>query len=830
MAEGIRLDLSLVDRFTGAMKEPHAALVRLQKTTAETKFKFQYAWASMEDAVRRFSVSGPAEKVKQLAAAMHSAIEKMKAGWSQLQLGVARAGGGIANVVTKIRQSLTSLPAMIASSAIALGFAAAIKSGLQFNATLETLQIQFKVMTGDAQRAKNIMGELVKFAAKTPFELAEVATAARVMMAFGIQGTEMLRRVGDAAAAAQRPMEEVAMTFGRIKSGAFGEAFQRLAEMGLATRSMLEAEGLKFDKSGSYTGSVNQAMDAISRIVDTRFKGMMEQMSQTFSGKISTIKDSFSILLGVATGRTFDMLKGKLDRLDSGLQRLVSNGTAGAIGEAMAKPIGWVVEKLLWMLDNLPKVLGWFAKIGQTISLVWDTMKAGAAWVYNAFSAIVTLITEKLGAVGKAAAKAMAQTGGVSAANPGSTLAFGANLMANLFNQKDGGAGAKAAEKNIRQTLADALAAPGITQTWRDGWAKIQGSTFTMPRRGGLTFLEEMLRGSGGGPGLDASPEPRGLDWRAQLGVGGANRRQIGPVSPFAGASTAAVVGGGGIDRSADLSRNMEFDAANARFEALVTVQGKMAAIDAEYRKNSQDMWREYYTSLGGMAQDLFVDSMTTLILEKSENLKQALNGIWQSMKASFVRMTIDMATSWAVMQVKKMVAERAAQAGATAGQVAASVPKIAALTAETAAYAAAGTAGYYSSMSWAGPFGIPVATAMTASMNAAIIASRAINMIGAFRTGGLVPGGGSGNADDKYAKVSGGEFMQPQAAVNHYGKDFMEDVRTMRFTPAGGTTLNLSFPISGGAGNAADLRRDIEREVVPILESLVKQRRLKVA
>ena len=51
---------------------------------------------------------------------------------------------------------------------------------------------------------------------------------------------------------------------------------------------------------------------------------------------------------------------------------------------------------------------------------------------------------------------------------------------------------------------------------------------------------------------------------------------------------------------------------------------------------------------------------------------------------------------------------------------------------------------------------------------------------------GGLVHGDGTGTSNSVLLRGSAGEFMQPDAAVRHYGVGFMQDVQHLRYTPAG--------------------------------------------
>lgn len=83
----------------------------------------------------------------------------------------------------------------------------------------------------------------------------------------------------------------------------------------------------------------------------------------------------------------------------------------------------------------------------------------------------------------------------------------------------------------------------------------------------------------------------------------------------------------------------------------------------------------------------------------------------------------------------------------------------------------------------------------------AAIGLAAVVGAIAAFATGGMVEGPGSGTSDSVLARLSNGEFVQPAAAVSHYGADFMESIRNRTFDPSGAVAGGLAKPSLGAGG-----------------------------
>lgn len=103
----------------------------------------------------------------------------------------------------------------------------------------------------------------------------------------------------------------------------------------------------------------------------------------------------------------------------------------------------------------------------------------------------------------------------------------------------------------------------------------------------------------------------------------------------------------------------------------------------------------------------------------------------------------------------------------------------------------------------------------------------------GGFYNGGLIPGQSPSNpnVDNLMASVDGhgairvrsGEFIQPEPAVNFYGEDFMNKIRTMslpRFN-MGGSVGGYSAPSAGAGGTQTDV---ITAEVLAALQRLAER------
>lgn len=212
------------------------------------------------------------------------------AGMMGARKAISLSSSAVTRLASGIRIGATI--ATVAGTAIAGVFALVAKSAIGAAAEAETFATSFEVLLGSASAAKQRMAELAKFANTTPFELPEVAAASRTLetLTKGALSTgKGLTLVGDLAAGTNTRFEEIAVTVGRlydaIRSGrTAGESLNRLQEVGgLTNRSKIEG----LITAGRTAEAWKEAQSQLSR-----YSGMMDKQSKTWTGRMSTFGDS----------------------------------------------------------------------------------------------------------------------------------------------------------------------------------------------------------------------------------------------------------------------------------------------------------------------------------------------------------------------------------------------------------------------------------------------------------------------------------------------------------------------------------------------------------
>ena len=209
------------------------------------------------------------------------------------QLGkVQREMRGMTSNITNLGQKMTR---NITLPLAALG-AAAVKSA----ADLETLETSFISLTGGAEQAKDMVQQLNKFTAETPFQLEAVGKAARQLIAAGTGIDEVntqLQFLGDIAATSGSSIDEIAAIFAKVqaKGKVELENLNQLAERGIPIFTALsEATGLLPSELGAGAVSVEQFNKTLKSFAEEGgfAEGAMSRLSQTAAGQFSTALDN----------------------------------------------------------------------------------------------------------------------------------------------------------------------------------------------------------------------------------------------------------------------------------------------------------------------------------------------------------------------------------------------------------------------------------------------------------------------------------------------------------------------------------------------------------
>lgn len=224
---------------------------------------------------------------------------------SKVKEGVRRIQAELSGVSGSLRTFGTGVAAAGATATAAFGsMLAALAWPAKAAADLETIGVQFEVMTGSARDAKVILAELQKFAASTPFDFPGLAKAAQTLLAYGISNEKIMpaiRALGDVSGGSQEKLERLAVAFGQTQSKGklMAQEVNQMVENGFnplqeisRTTGMTMKQLFKEMEDGNISADMVSAAFVSATRAGGNFFGMMDRQSQTAIGRLGVLRDS----------------------------------------------------------------------------------------------------------------------------------------------------------------------------------------------------------------------------------------------------------------------------------------------------------------------------------------------------------------------------------------------------------------------------------------------------------------------------------------------------------------------------------------------------------
>lgn len=251
-----------------------------------------------------------------------------------------------------------------------------VKSGLEYNASMQSYLTNFKVMLGSEEQAAEKLAEIRKMAASTPVSLDDLTSGTQTLLQFGIavdDTTGVLQQLGDISLGNADKLQTLVRAYGKMSSAQkvtlenvnmmIDAGFNPLNQICTATgESMADLYKRISDGKVSFA-ELEAAVESATSQGGQFYNGMLEA-SQTFSGRMSTLKDNVSALTGELTSGLFE-----------------------ALGELVVK----VNEAAVSFLDDEEKMSQLKDTLGNLASVV---TAAGTAFVaYKGYLALTTAAT-----------------------------------------------------------------------------------------------------------------------------------------------------------------------------------------------------------------------------------------------------------------------------------------------------------------------------------------------------------------------------------------------------------------------------------------------------
>lgn len=191
--------------------------------------------------------------------------------------------------------------------------------------TFQQLEIKFTSMLHSGEKAKKLMGELVDFAANTPFDLKGVSQSATQLVAYGTAADgviDRLTRLGNIAAGLSQPIGDLVYLYGTsmTQGKLMTQDLNQFAGRGVPIfEELAKVIGVNKDEIRGLAEQGKISFSYLEQVVDNltnkggMFYNLMENQSKTVSGKISNLGDTIDTIYNDLGKSNDKFINGALD-------------------------------------------------------------------------------------------------------------------------------------------------------------------------------------------------------------------------------------------------------------------------------------------------------------------------------------------------------------------------------------------------------------------------------------------------------------------------------------------------------------------------------------
>lgn len=226
----------------------------------------------------------------------------------------------------------------------------AVKQGTDFNQAMEKYRVAYTNMLGSAEQAQAVLNQIKQDAAHTPLNVDSLVQANQLLISAGVdagKARSTILALGDAVSATSGgndALSRMAANLQQIKNVGKASAVD-IKQFAMAG---IDIYGILADYTGKSTAEVQNmtvTYDLLTAALQKaseeggRYYNAMETQSQTMSGRIETLKDNWSQLLGTLTeglteteGKLVTAASGWVQRLQEAFETSGANGLMQAGG------------------------------------------------------------------------------------------------------------------------------------------------------------------------------------------------------------------------------------------------------------------------------------------------------------------------------------------------------------------------------------------------------------------------------------------------------------------------------------------------------------------
>ena len=235
-------------------------------------------------------ISGGLDRVNKKMDALKGYTDEAKKGLS-----------GLENMSDRVKKSLVGL-------GMAFSMKGLVSEVANVRGQFQQLEVAFNTMLGSAEKADALMGQLVRTAAITPFDLEGVAQGAKQLLAYGMEAenvNETLTRLGDIAAGLSMPLNDLVYLYGTTMAQGrlYTQDLNQFTGRGIPMiQELAKVFGVAESKVKDLVEAGKVGFPEVQKVIEnltgegSKFGGLMEEQSKTITGQISNIEDAIATM------------------------------------------------------------------------------------------------------------------------------------------------------------------------------------------------------------------------------------------------------------------------------------------------------------------------------------------------------------------------------------------------------------------------------------------------------------------------------------------------------------------------------------------------------
>lgn len=229
--------------------------------------------------------------------------------------------------------TFSKLAAVAGTAFAGVGLAGFVTQLVSVRAEFQSLDASFTTMLGSKAKANELMNQIKQSALTTPFEVKELATGAKSLLAYGIAAEDVnatMLKLGDVASGLNIPFTELTQIYGKINTQGrlFAEDINQLQGRGIPiVQELAKTYGKSTEQIKLMVEAGKIGFKDVETVINnlTSAGGMfyksMEAQSKTLNGQISNMQDAWSNMLNALGTESEGVLSGAI----TGATSLINN-------------------------------------------------------------------------------------------------------------------------------------------------------------------------------------------------------------------------------------------------------------------------------------------------------------------------------------------------------------------------------------------------------------------------------------------------------------------------------------------------------------------------